>query len=167
MNLSLDLDVMSIVIQLISTLILFGMAKIFLAKPMKRFLEKRREFLNEEFAKAELANSEATEARAQADLELKKIQDETGQMMQEASAKAQVKYDNILATAKSNADAEIDKARERIKRERDEMYYDAKKEIAQIANDATAKLIKKEIDQAVHDDLFDEFVNLLGGADDE
>jgi len=167
MNLSLDLDVMSIVIQLVSTLILFGAAKIFLTKPMKKFLQERREFLDAEFEKAEQLNNEVTVTKEQTDLELKKIQAESSQMLQDASARAQVKYDNILATAKSDADKELEKARLRIEKERASMLYDAKKEIEKTATTVASKLVKKEIDVNKHEDLFDDFVALIGGGASE
>ena len=164
---SLDINLRTIIVQWISTLAIFLVVAKFFAQPMRTFLAKRGEFIEAELVKAQHANDEAALLKEQADSELKKIKDEAGQMLEDANNRARVKSESILADAKEEAALEIEKARERIKRERDEMYYDAKKDIAQIANDATAKLIKKEIDQNVHDDLFDEFVKLIGGADNE
>ena len=164
---SLDIDLRTVIVQLISTLALFLIVARFFIRPMRTFLEKRREFVEAELVKAKHVNDEAVALKEQVNLEMKKVKDEAGQMLEDADTRARAKSESILASAKEEAALEIDKARERIKRERDEMYYDAKKDIAKIANDATAKLIKKEIDQTVHDDLFDEFVKLVGGADDE
>ena len=167
MEISLDINITTLVIQMAATVLLFITVSIFFAKPMKNFLEKRREFLAEEFTKAQHANDEAAMLKEQVDLELKKIQEESGQMLQDANAKARVKYDAILADAKADATLEMEKARQKIDKERREMYYDAKKEIAQVANHVTSKLVRKEIDTGVHDDLFDDFVQLIGGASNE
>ena len=164
---SLDIHLRTVIVQWISTLVIFLVVAKFFVRPMRTFLDKRREFIEAELVNAQSVNDEAAALKTQADSELKKIKDEAGQMLEEANNRARVKSDSIIADAKEEAALEIDKARERIKRERDEMYYDAKKDIAQIANNATEKLIRKEIDQTVHDDLFDEFVKLIGGADDE
>ena len=164
---SLDINLRTVIVQWISTLILFLVAARFFVRPMRIFLDKRREFIEAELVNAQNVNDEAVALKEQADSELKKIKEEASQMLEDADARARAKSELILADAKEEAALEIDKGRERIKREREEMYYDAKKDIARIANDATAKLIKKEIDQTIHDDLFDEFVRLVGGADDE
>ena len=164
---SLDINLRTVIVQWISTLVLFLVVARFFVRPMRIFLEKRREFIEAELINAQNVNDEAAALKEQVNSELKKIKDEASQMLEDADARARAKSESILADAKEEAALEIDKARERIERERTEMYYDAKKDIAQITNDAAAKLIKKEIDQTVHDDLFDEFVKLIGGADDE
>lgn len=163
---SLNINVRTIIVQWISTLVIFLVAARFFTLPMKTFLAKRREFIEEELIKAQQVNDEASALKEQVNSELQKIKDEAGQMLEEATNKARLKSDSIVADAKANAALEMDKAREKIARERNEMYYEAKKDIAQIASDATAKLIKKEIDQSVHDDLFAEFVRLVGDADE-
>jgi len=164
---SLDYDLRTVIVQWISTIVIFLVVAKFFVRPMRIFLDKRREFIAAELVNAQQVNDEAAILKEQANSELKKIKDEAGKMLEDAGSRARAKSEIIIADAKEEAALELDKARERIKRERDEMYYDAKKDIAKIANDATAKLIKKEIDQTVHDDLFDEFVKLVGGADDE
>jgi len=167
MDVNLDINGVTIGIQIAATILLFIVVAIFFAKPMKSFLAKRNEFFAEEFTKAQHANEEALLLKEQADLELKKIKDEAGQMLESATVKAQEKYENILATAKSDAEAETLKARKRIDKERETMLYDAQKEIAKTATDVASKLIKKEIDIHAHDDLFDDFVQLIGGGGNE
>lgn len=164
---SLDIEWTTVVVQLISTLVLFLVVVKFFAQPMKNFLQERQKVIKAEFTKAQDANAEASLLKEQADVELKKMREDANQVLAVANEKANLKYESILADAKEVAYLEVEKAREKMKRERHEMYHDAKKEIAQIATDVTSKLVKKEIDQAVHDDLFDEFVKLVGGADDE
>ena len=161
---SLDIEVATFVIQIIATVVLFLAVKVFFTKPMKNFLDKRRKFIEAEFEKAQHAFDEANQLKAQADLELKKIQEESEQMIQEASEKARIKYDAILEEAKTDALVQAVKMRNIIEKERQDMYYDAKKEIAKTANAVASKLVKKEMDQQIHDDLFGKFVQLIGGG---
>ena len=167
MELSLELDFMTIVVQLISTVILFAAAAFFLAKPMKKFLATRREFVEAELNNAQVVNNEALALKDAANVELAKIKAESGQMLEDANTKARVKYDAILSDAKLAADAQLEKAQAKIERERQEMLYDARKEIEQQTAAIASKIVQKEIDASQHDDLFDDFVKLIGGGADE
>ena len=163
MNISLDINGVTLVIQIVATILLFAVVGIFFAKPMKNFIAKRQAFVQASFNEAEEAKLEASKTKKELDEELAKFNADSRQMMEEASLKAQVKSNAIIADAQVQAGQVMDKAEKKIKRDRDAMIKDAQAEIADITTKATAKLIKKEIDASVHDDLFDEFVKLVGG----
>lgn len=162
---SLDIEIATFVIQMVATIVLFLAIKIFFTKPMKAFLDKRRAFVLEEFEKAHLAQEEAEFFKEQAQRELEKIQEQADKMLQDASAKAQLKYDDILKAAEIATDAKAEKMRKTIEKERQDMYYDAKKDIAKTAQMVASKLVKKEMNQTIHDDLFGDFVTRIGGVD--
>jgi len=161
---SFDVEVSTVIIQLISTLVIFLVVSFFVAKPMRNFLAKRQAIIQAEFDEAETAKEVAFATKEELNTELAKLKANAQQLMEDASAKAQVKYDNILETAKNDAEDQVQKARRIIEREREAMLYDAKKEIAKQTSTVASKLIKKEIDASTHDDLFDDFVQLIGGG---
>ena len=163
MDINLDINGVTLVIQIIATILLFAVVGIFFAKPMKNFMAKRQAFVQASFNEAEEAKLKASKTKEELEEELAKLKTEAGQMMEDASLKAQAKSDAILADAKVQAEQVMDKAEKRIKRDRDAMIREAQADIAEITTKATEKLIKKEIDASVHDDLFDEFVRLVGG----
>ena len=161
---SLDVNGITFVIQLVATAVLFIVVRKFFATPMKAFMAKRQAFVQASFDEAEAAKNSAEAARDEAVSGIQVARDEAHQIVETAKNEADVKHASILEQAHLDADVEIRKAREEIKRERQNMYDQAKKDIAHIATAATEKLIKKEIDSAVHDDLFTEFVGLVGGS---
>ena len=163
MDISLELNVTTLVVQLISTLILFLLVVKFLVHPMKKFLTARTDLIAADFAAAETAKNEAEMAREEAQDNVKVAKESAHQIIESAKSEADVKHEAILEQARKDADLEIKKAHEEIKRERQNMYAHTKKEIANIATNATEKLIKKEIDANAHDKLFDEFIELVGG----
>ena len=167
MDLSLELDAITIVVQLISTIVLFAAATIFLAKPMKKFMTARREFVDSELKRAQAVNDEALALKDAANDELAKIKAEADQMLADATEKARVKHEAILTDAKNQANLQIEKAEVLIARQRQEMLYDARQEIEKTTADIAAKIVKKEIDSQKHDDLFADFVKLIGGDADE
>jgi len=166
MDISIDLDINAVTIgfQMGATILLLIVVWFFFTKPMKKFLAERQAHLDDVFVNAEKVTDEAKALKDEATNELKKIQEEAGQMMQEANTKAQIKYDNILASAKTDAESELKKARLKIEKEREDMLYDAKKEITRTTSEVASKLVKKEMDASKHDDLFDDFVQLIGGG---
>ena len=160
---SLDIDVATLIIQIAATILLFVVVTFFFAKPMKNFIKKRQEFVQASFNDAEVAKLEASKTKKELEEELAKFKAESRQRFEEEALKAQAKAGLIVDAAKEEAAASIAKAQVRIEKERTTMLKDAQAEIATITTKATEKLIKKEIDARVHDDLFDEFVRLVGG----
>jgi len=167
MDINLDVNLTTFIVQIVATIILILVVTIFFAKPMKKFLAARREFVEAELNNAQVVNDEASALKDAANVELAKIKAESGQMLEDANEKARIKYDAILSDAKIAADAELEKAKAKIERERQEMFYDARKEIEQQTATIASKIVQKEINASQHDDLFDDFVKLIGGGADE
>lgn len=161
---SLDVNVTTFVIQLIATATLFVVIGIFFAKPMKEFMAKRQAFIQASFDEAEGAKNNAKLAQEEALSQMKVAKKDAQQIIETAKEEADIKQEAILEQARKDAEVEMKKAGETIQRERQKMYDQAKEEIATIATAATKKLIKKEIDEQAHDDLFAEFVGLVGGS---
>ena len=164
---SFDIEPLTFLVQIISTLVLFFVVAKFAVKPMRKFLAARREYLETEMEKAKAVNEAAELLKAEANAELIKIKNESGQMLEVAGVKAQAKYDAIVSDAKVAASAQIEKAQALIERKHQEMLYDARKEIEQQTATIASKIVQKEIDASQHDDLFDDFVKLIGGGADE
>ncbi|MCL2560111.1 MAG: F0F1 ATP synthase subunit B [Turicibacter sp.] len=163
---SLDPNLTTFLIQIAATIALFIVAKIFFTKPMKAFMDKRHAFVQGQFDEAETAKNEAEQLQKASRLELMTAKDNANQIVEAAKGEADVKQEAILEQARVDAEAEMRRAQEDIKRERQNMLETTKKEIAEIATSATEKLIKKEIDEQVHADLFAEFVGLVGGSNE-
>lgn len=161
---SLDPNGITFVVQLIATAVLFVVAGMFFVKPMKRFMAKREAFVQAAFDEAEVAKKNAKVAQEEALSHVKVAKENAYQIIESAKHEADLKHEAILEQARQEAELEMKKAQEEIEKERQNMYEQTKKEIADLTTNATEKLIKKEIDQASHHALFDEFVNLVGGT---
>lgn len=163
MDINLDINVATLTIQIVATLLLFLIVAKFFAKPMKNFMAKREAFVQGTFDEAKQAKLKASATKTQLDTQLNELKTQSNQLLAEASAKAQVKADAIVADALVEAQKVMEKVEKRNERERVKMIKNAQAEIATITTKATEKLIKKEIDATVHDDLFDDFVKFVGG----
>lgn len=161
---SLDINVTTLVIQLVATATLFITVGIFFAKPMKNFMAKRQAFVQASFDEAEVAKNHAKIAHEAALSNVEAAKENAYQIIETAKSEANVKQKAILEQARKNAEIEMKEAADEIERARQNMYDQTKKEIAHIATTAAEKLIKKEIDEKAHHDLFAEFVGLVGGS---
>ena len=162
---NLDINVATLVIQLVATTVLFSVISIFFAKPMKKFMAKREAFVQASFDEAKQAQDNASKTRQALDNELAEFKSQSQQRLEAQILKARAKADEIIDAAKVDAVVEMEKAQAKIERERKAMLRDAKASIAKATTEATKQLIKREIDEQAHDDLFDEFVKLVGEAD--
>lgn len=163
MDINLNIDVTTILIQITATILLCLVVARFFTKPMKEFIAKRQTFVQETFNEAEQAKVDATTTKKELDDQLSKLRADSRATLEKATKKAKLKADSILEEAKTEAEKVMRKADERNERERMVMLRKAQDQIAEITTQATETLIRKEIDEKAHDDLFDEFVKLVGG----
>jgi len=163
---NLDINIGTFVIQLIATAVLFVVVANFFAKPMKTFLAKREAFVQASFNKAEEALAQASATKQELDEELAKFKADSHKRLEDETLKAQEKAKQVVDEARKQVTIEMDKAEVEISQKRNAMLKETQAEIATITTKATEELIKKEIDEKAHSDLFDEFVRLVGGANE-
>ena len=80
----------------------------------------------------------------------------------EATKKAQVRSDEIIAEARSEASSIMDKAYVEIEREKKKAVNEIKDEITDIAFEAAKLVVEKEINQQDNERLIEEFINNVG-----
>ena len=134
-------------IQLVATLLLFLIVRLFLWKPITKFLEDRRDKMDQE-----LLDAEASRERAiQLEEELKSKYDgaklEIQKLLKEAEAQGNLQRDEIIKEAKLEAQRILTLANEDIKREIAMEENNIKKEIISIAFLAAEAILGKEINQ--------------------
>lgn len=157
---------MHLIIQVISLVILYFLFRRFLWAPMKKFLEKRQAFIAEEFNQAQATKEEANELNQQAQMQIKKAGDEAQEIIENSQERAKTMYDQMIAAAQEETDKKMLQAQAAIEQERATAYTELKKDMAQMTITLTENLIKKEIDEKVHQDLFDDFIAKVGGSDE-
>jgi len=154
------------IVQICSTLILFFVIRHFAWGPMKEFLRKRQEIVSEEINKAEKIREEAMTLKNDFDVKIKEAQEEARNIIEASKTQAKITHDQIIIEANEEAKQKIAKASLAIEQERKVTYAQLKEDIINITVSSTEKLIKKEIDDKVHEDLFNEFVVEVGGSNE-
>jgi F-type H+-transporting ATPase subunit b len=152
----------SLVFQLINTLILFFILKRLLFKPVKGFMDARRNAILESMQEAENKNIEADHLKEQYEEKIAKAQEEGRQIITEASKRAKDKADQIVQEAQQQAMKIKDRAEAEIVGERQKAMNALKDEMVQIAVLAAGKIIDKNLDEKSHKALVKEFINEVG-----
>ena len=165
------LDVISVNLwQILASLgnlcLLFWIIKKFLYKPVKNILAKRQSELDEQYATAAEAEAEAKASRtaweeklaganAEADAILKKATETAAYRGEQIVAGAKEQADSIIRIAKTEAELEVKKAAEGVKRE-----------IVDLSGALTEKMLEREIKTEDHRALIDAFIEDIGDGND-
>ena len=138
----LNIDWQQILLHLLNFVILFAGLYLLLYKPVKAFMQKRREHYEKMDKDAEEQSKKADAARAEYEEKLSSCDREIEE--KRAAAKKELEADAILAEARKKAAEEKRHA-----------LRAARREISALVSDATEKLVLKETAQEAYDQFLD------------
>ena len=142
-------------------LALFFVLKKFLFGPVMKMIDSRQKEIDDTYAAAGQARSEAEALRAEYE---QKLAADTGErLVKEAVARGQSREEEILRQASREADAIRQKAAADIAQERKKAVNDAKDEISDLALAIAGKVVGKSLDGDEQAALVDRFIEQLGG----
>ena len=151
-------NVLTVLVQLCSTFVLFLIAKYFLWASVKSFLDARAEKIQEELVLSQQAKEEALADRRVALEQLNTASTKSEEIVSAAIQQAKQEKKQILAQADKEAAAVKQRAQEQIEAERREMYASMKKEMVDVAFSAAGKLIGEYEGEKVDRQAIDAFV---------
>ena len=134
-------------IQIIATLILFLVVKIFLWKPLTNFLEVRRDQMDHELKETQESRERAIKLEEDLKVKYDAAKDEIQKLLKQAEAEGNLRREEIIKEAKNEATRLISMANDDIKRQVAEQEKDIKNQIISIAFLAAEVIVGKEIDQ--------------------
>ena len=137
-----------LIINIINILILFFLTKALLYKPVKKFLNARRERLEAEQKAARDAQSAAEQRISEYDVLLNGAKETQAQLLRDAEAEAQAKARQIVAAAQAEADGIREKGAAEAQAEKEKLLASAKDEIADLALEISAKIMGREVSDA-------------------
>lgn len=163
MNLSfLSIDVGTIIFTLCNLLILFWVFKHFLFGRVHKILDERQNDVSETYKKADDALDHAKKLESEYTGLMEGAKEESAEMIKVASKKAQMRSDEIISEAKSEASAILAKADEDVEREKKRAQNELRGEISELAVLVAEKVVEKEINEADHDRFINDFIENVG-----
>ena len=158
----LSIDLATIIPTWLNLLILFLVLKHFLFKPVNKILDSRKEEVANAYKEADEAKENAKALEAEYSNKLEGAKEESAEIVREATKKAQVRSDEIIADAKNEARAIVDNAHDQIEREKKIAVNQIKDEITDIALGAAAKVVEKEVSSKDNERLIESFIDSVG-----
>lgn len=145
-------------------LITFGVLKHFLFKPVKQMIDDRQQEIDTMYADAAAAKQKAAALEEEYQAHLQSIKQEQENLLREAAVRAQKREEEIVNAARAEAQALRTAAEADVAQERKKAVNDLKNEIGGIAVEIASKVVEREINEADHQALIDEFIRNVGDA---
>ena len=147
---------------IIAIFFLFLVLSYFLFNPARKLLNSRKEKIQGELETARKDMEDARSLKAEYESKLQEINKEAESILSEARKKALNNENQIIAKAKEEAAALLDRARTEAEREKQKMSDDVKKEMISIASLMAGKVVSASIDTTVQNQLIDETLKEMG-----
>jgi F-type H+-transporting ATPase subunit b len=144
---------------IIDLVIFFVLMKLFLFKPIKKTMDKRKELIEKQFKDAEDANNAAEAKMADYESRIANVETEAEQIISDAKDSAKVEYGKIIDRAENDAKKLKADAKKQIEAESENARKAAKEEIANLAMQAAEKVVGANVSDQTNSDIFDEFLN--------
>ena len=150
------------IIQIINLFIQVFLIKKFLFKPINDILDKRRNLADKAIKDAREAQEEADSLKTQYESSLTNAHAEAAQIVSDAQKEAQNKADTLVREAQEEVASIKARAAADIEQEKKKAINEAKDEIGSLAMEIAGKVVEKEISEADHKKLIDEFITTVG-----
>ena len=147
---------------LLNTLTIYFVAKKFLFGPVMKIISNRQQEIDQMYADAGSAKTEAEALRSEYQDRLTDAQATSDRIVKEAVSRGQAREEAIIQQAHSEAAAIMDKAAADIRLEKKKALNDAKDEISDIALALAGKIVGRELNAADQASLLDHFIEELG-----
>ena len=160
----ITLDGWTFLAQICNLMIQLVIFKKFLLKPIKQVIADRKAKADSEIADAQKLRTEAEAMKAEYEQNLQNARTEANQIVATAQKTATARSEEIVGEARAQAAALKQKAEADIAQERKKAVNEVKDEIGGIAMEIASKVVEREIREADHKDLIDEFIKNVGEA---
>ena len=160
----ITLDGWTFLAQICNLMIQLVIFKKFLLKPIKQVIADRKAKADSEIADAQKLRTEAEAMKAEYEQNLQNARSEANQIVATAQKTATARSEEIVGEARAQAAALKQKAEADIAQERKKAVNEVKDEIGGMAMEIASKVVEREIKEADHKDLIDEFIKNVGEA---
>ena len=160
----ITLDGWTFVAQICNLMIQLVIFKKLLLNPVKKVIAERKAKADSQIADAQKLRTEAEAMKAEYEQNLQNARSEANQIVAAAQKTATARSEELLGEARAQAAALKQKAEADIAQERKKAVNEVKDEIGGMAMEIASKVVEREIREADHKDLIDEFIKNVGEA---
>ena len=160
----ITLDGWTFLAQICNLMIQLVIFKKLLLNPVKKVIAERKAKADSQIADAQKLRTEAEAMKAEYEQNLQNARNEANQIVASAQKTAAARSEELLGEARAQAAALKQKVEADIAQERKKAVNEVKDEIGGMAMEIASKVVEREIKEADHQDLIDEFIKNVGEA---
>jgi len=153
------IDNRQVLTQIVGFVIMVFLLRRFAWGPVLGLLEARRQKIAGEFEEAERRKAEAAELKTRYEVELRGIEAQARQRLQEAMAEGQKLAAEIKSQAQSEATQRMQQASDEIAREREKAKEILKEQMIALSVRAAEKILRQKLDDQGQRKLAGEFID--------
>ena len=150
----------------INILILYLFLKKLLFKPVKNMIDSRQKEIDDLYSDAESSKQKAGELEAEYMEKLSHAEEESEEILRRAVRRAQLREEEILKEADKKADRTLKRAEEQVELEKKRAINEVKNEVSEMALAIAEAVIERDVNDADHKGLIDEFIDSIGSSGD-
>ncbi len=154
-------NIWALIAQLISFLILVLVMIFLVYKPVKKYLNSRREKLDNEVKQTKENNEKALENVLTSEKEIAKSKDKAKAIINNAEINASKKRDEIILNAKEEAKDIINNANITANKIKEDAKLELKNQIVDTALQASKKVLEREVKESDNEKIIDDFISQL------
>ncbi len=153
-----DINLVGLVFQMINFLLLLYLLNRFLFKPLLARMDERSAKIEKGLEDAETAARDRELARAEREAAVSEARKEAAEMLARANKIAEDTRNEILTDARTEAEKVTQRAREEINAEKEKAMSELRSQVADLALDAAAKLVRSDMNATTQRRLVEEFL---------
>lgn len=158
----ISINIWHILISLCNLVILFLILKKFLYKPVERAIADRKSAIEKTLCEADDAKRSALQSKSEWDARMKSAESESEEIKAAARRSAEKKSEQILCDARQKADEIMRRSLEQAELDKKKSEEDMKQQIVILSSALAEKMLAREINEADHRELIDEFIVSVG-----
>ena len=158
----MEFKLLDFVQYILNLVVLFIILRAILYKPVKNFMNARREKIQKQQDDANAALEDAQGQKRQYEALLSDSRAEAGKLMEQSRSDAEKSAEGILHEAREQARRIIEEARERAAAERTEALAGVRGEAAGISLELASKILAREVNAQDNARIIDEYFSKVG-----
>jgi len=147
--------------QAVNFLILMLILRHFLYQPVRKFLDDRRQSIENDIAEAEKSREEAEEMRAELEQRLAEGRQEAREYLDNAVRRSEQVHEDLLNEAKQEAEQLKARAQEEIRRQQEQAWAELKDQVVNLSFQIASRVVQDSLDETRHKQLVQEVVEDL------
>lgn len=152
-------NIYAMLAQIVATVVLLVLIIVFAYKPAKKYLDKRRELLNNEVKETKEKNIEADKNLSVSKESIKASKIKAQEIIEKAEADANIRRDEIIAETEQETKKMISDAQNVIKKQQEQALNEIKDVVVGVALDASSRILEREVSEQDNQKIIDDFVN--------